>query len=296
MEKELASIKMLVIDIDGTLLNPEGKITPRTMAAVRAAQQAGIIVTLATARRYCNTAQVATELGLDIPLILYDGALIVQHPQATILHTHPLASDVAQQAVNLLVRHGIQPVVHPNCGLKEEIWTGPPTLDNIWLTAYFATFPEQMQRVPYEHLCISNSDPLRVVAFASEESIWNLIPDVSTLNCSSTTIKRGSYGSAEIAIMDPACSKASGVAALAQQLHIPLEQVMAIGDNNNDIRMLQSVGWGVAMGQASNAVKAAAKAVTSSNWEDGVALAIENHALLSSPIAASNSLNRTICR
>src|ERR1700756_273806 len=118
-------IKMLVIDIDGTLLNPEGEITPFTRAAVQAAQQAGILVTLATARRYCNTAPVAIELGLDIPLILYDGALIVEHPQGGILHTFPLAADVAQQAVDLLAARAIQPVVHPVSGLAEEIWTGP---------------------------------------------------------------------------------------------------------------------------------------------------------------------------
>src|SRR5437588_3432271 len=90
MEKVPASVKMLVIDIDGTLLTPEGKITGRTLAALRAAQQAGIVVTLATARRYCNTAKIATELGLDIPLILYDGALLMKHPDATIIHSHPL--------------------------------------------------------------------------------------------------------------------------------------------------------------------------------------------------------------
>lgn len=295
MEEEYANIKMLVIDIDGTLLNPDGAITPRTLAAVHAAQQAGIVVTLATARRYCNTAKVATDLGLDIPVILYDGALIVQHPQATVLHTSTLQADIAQQAVNLLVSHNLQPVVHPDRGLNEEIWTGPEHLDNLWLSAYFTTYPEQMRRLPYEHLCTGHPNPLRVVAFASEEAIWGVLPEVSTLKCSWTTIRRGSYGSAEIAIMDPGCSKASGVAALAQHLDIPLEQVMAIGDNNNDIRMLQSVGLGIAMGQASEAVKAAARVVTTSNREEGVALAIERYALLRSAIAFSNSLNRATC-
>ncbi|HYX50206.1 MAG TPA: HAD family hydrolase, partial [Ktedonobacteraceae bacterium] len=76
-----ALIKMLVIDIDGTLLTPEGSITARSMAAIEAAQQAGIATTLATARRYTNTAPIADELGLHTPLILYDGAIIMQHPQ-----------------------------------------------------------------------------------------------------------------------------------------------------------------------------------------------------------------------
>lgn len=291
---------MLVIDIDGTLLDPEGRITAPTMTAVRAAQEAGIIVTLATARRYSNTSKIADELGLTIPLILYDGAMIVQHPQQTILHTHTLRATIAQQAVEVLVRHHVQPVVHPNIGLREEIWTGPADFDNLWIEAYFTAYPELMRRMPYEELCAEHPDPLRVVAFTSEEAIHRLIPEIAALDCSWTSIKRGSYGSAELVVMDAGCSKASGVAALAKRLDIPLEQVMAIGDNNNDITMLQSAGWGVAMGQAPEAVKAAAMAVTASNWEDGAALAIERYALgegarEDASSAASNSLKRTTC-
>lgn len=295
MEMADARIRMLVIDIDGTLLTPEGHITAPTLAAVRAAQQAGIVVTLATARRYCNTANIASELGLDIPLILYDGAMIVQHPHKAILYTHPLRAEVGQQAVELLVRHKLQPVVHPATGIEEVIWTGPADFDNPWVAAYFTTFPEQVQRMSFETLCTGHPDPIRVVAFAPEEIIRTLLAEVSELDCAWTITRRGNYGSAELAIMNPSCSKASGVIELAQCLAIPLAQVMALGDNNNDIEMLQTVGWGVAMGQASEAVKAAARAITASNREDGVALAIERYALRSAATADSNSLNRLTC-
>lgn len=309
MEMTPERIQMLVIDIDGTLLNPEGKITPLTRTAVQAARQAGILVTLATARRYSNTAPVAIELGLDIPLILYDGALIVEHPPGGILHTNPLPASVGQQAVDLLASSGIQPVVHPAArvdqsavdamnrpiqGLAEEIWTGPADLDNLWVEAYFTAFPEQMRRMPYARLCEGHPDPLRVVAFADEETIMSVLPSVSTLDCSWNTTKRGNFGSAEIALMHSGCSKASGVKALAEHFGIPLEQVMALGDNNNDIEMLRAVGWGVAMGHAHDEVKAAARAITASNWEDGVALAIERYALGCPITTFSNSRSRTI--
>ncbi len=295
METAVARIRMLVIDIDGTLLAPDGTITRPTVAAVQAAQQAGIVVTLATARRYYNTVKTANELGLDIPLILYDGAMIVQHPHKTILHTHPLKADTGQQAVELLVRHKLQPVVHPSTGIDEQIWTGPADFDNPWVEAYFNSVPEQVHRMSFETLCTGHPDPIRVVAFAPEDIIHTLLPGVSRLDCAWTITRRGNYGSAELAIMNPSCSKASGVAELAQNLSIPLSQVMAIGDNNNDIKMLRSVGWGVAMGQASEAVKSAAKAVTASNWEDGVALAIERYALRCAATTDSNSLKRATC-
>jgi len=118
-----------------------------------------------------------------------------------------------------------------------------------------------------------------VVAFDAEETILGMSPEIAALDCSWTSIKRGNYGSAELVVMRAGCSKASGMTALAKQFGLPLSQVMAIGDNNNDIRMLQCAGWGVAMGQAPLAVKAAARAVTASNAEDGVAKAIERYAL-----------------
>ncbi len=289
------NIKMLIIDIDGTLLNPVGQITPATLASVRAARQAGIVVSLATARRYCNTAHIASELGLSGPIILYDGALIVRHPQGEVIYRRPLNAQIAQQGVDMLVQHGIQPVVHPNDDLLEEVWTGPEELDNLWLDAYFAAYPDRMRRKPHAALCSGQPDPLRVVAFTSHESIQAVLPAVDALRCSWTTIARGSYGSAELVIMDHGCSKASGVAALAEALAISMTEVMALGDNNNDIIMLRTAGWGVAMGQASAQVRAAAKAVTASNEEDGAAQAIWRYALGSAPQISSNSLKRATC-
>lgn len=291
-------IGMLVIDIDGTLLNPYGDITAPTRAAVQAAQQAGILVTLATARRYCNTRQIADVLGLHMPLILYDGALIVEHPQGTILHRETLDAAIAQQAVDILVRHGVQPVVHPDMGLDEQIWTGPDEFDNLWLDEYFTIFSDMVCRMPFAQLCAGKTDPLRVVAFDSEETILKVTPEIAALDCSWTSIKRGNFGSAELVAMRAGCSKASGMVALARQFGVPLDQVMAIGDNNNDREMLQCAGWGVAMGQAPQAVKAVARAVTATNAEDGAARAIERYALgngllearLASSTADSNAL------
>lgn len=277
--QDAPAIKLVAIDIDGTLLNPQGQITPRTVAAVRAAQEAGIVVTLATARRYLNTGPLADSLGLSIPLIIYDGALIIEHPQARILHSHPLQASVAQQAVDVLIRHAVQPVVHHVVGLQEEIWTGPAERDNAWIAQYFSDFPRVIRRMAYEELCVGQPDPLRVVAFAPEDVIARFAPEISALHCSCNSIKQGNYGYAEMAIMHTHCSKASGVVALARLLAIPLTQVMAIGDNNNDIEMLQAVGWGVAMGQAATHVKAVANAITANNTEDGVAQAIERYAL-----------------
>ncbi|MBO0796644.1 MAG: HAD family phosphatase [Ktedonobacteraceae bacterium] len=272
-------IKLIVIDIDGTLLSPQRTITPRTHAAIQAARQSGIIVTLATGRRYINVAPIADELGIGIPLILCDGSIIIEHPTSNVLFTQPLDASLAQQIVDVLVRHRIQPVVHHmNAGI-EESWTGHEEFDTPSVRLYFKAWPENTHRRPHATLCIGQPNPLRVVAFASLEEIYKLSEEISELNCSWNIVNTGNYGSSELAVMNPVCTKASGVQALARYFGIAMEQVMAIGDNNNDVEMLREVGWGVAMGQAEVHVKAAARAVTASNAEDGTAQAIERYAL-----------------
>jgi 5-amino-6-(5-phospho-D-ribitylamino)uracil phosphatase len=269
MKSPPQQIKLLVIDIDGTLLDPHRQITPRTRVAIRAAQAADVMVTLATGRAYSNSFQIADQLGIAIPVITYDGALILHHPDRTVIHTHTLAASVAQQAADILVEHRIQPVVHRMNGAGEEIWTGYAAFDNPELMGYLTIFPHA-QRMDHAMLCMNQPNPLRVVGFVSQGMLPRLASAMDVLDCTWYTIERGNYDCAEIAIMNKSCSKASAVVALARYLDIPLSEVMAIGDNINDIAMLQVVGWGVAMGQASDLVKEAADAVTASNAEDGV--------------------------
>jgi 5-amino-6-(5-phospho-D-ribitylamino)uracil phosphatase len=273
-------IKLIAIDIDGTLLTPQKSISLRTERAIQAAQAAGIVVTLATARRYENSKHFADMLGIRIPVITCDGALIIQHPSGNVIHTNLLDAELAQEATNLLVEHQIQPVIHHLRGDVEETWSGPVEYDNPELGRYFQEFP-LVQRMSHHRLCSGQPDHIRVVAFASEEAIARVAPAIAQLPCAWNRIKRGNYNCAEIVVMHPGCSKASGVKMLADHLKIPMEQVMALGDNHNDFEMLAAAGWGVAMGQAPERVKAIANAVTASNQDDGVAVAIERYALLS---------------
>ncbi|HTK06602.1 MAG TPA: Cof-type HAD-IIB family hydrolase [Ktedonobacteraceae bacterium] len=295
MEQQSPSIRLIVIDIDGTLLNPEQEITPRTRAAIKAAQDAGIVVTLATGRRYYSARPVAEDLGLEIPLILCDGGMIVQHPAGDLLQAQLLSADIGQQAVDIMRRYHIQPVSQSIRGKYEETRTGPQEYDSEWVINYFASFPYELIRLPYTELCSSQSDLLRIVAFTSLELAEEMSLEIAELPCSWNVTHLGSYQSAELVVMPPNCTKASGVKALADRLAIPMEQVMAIGDNSNDIEMIQEVGWGVAMGQALPRLKEVAHAHTASNAEDGVALAIERYALLSERTSASNSFSRSTC-
>ncbi len=293
MDSAPENIRLIAIDIDGTLLDPHKRLTERTREAVWAAQAAGIIVTLATARRYGNSRQFADELGLTGPLVTYDGALTVAHPQRTILAQQPLAADVAQQAEEIIARHRLQPIIHHFTSEAEQTWAGMPDLDHPELLSYFEDYPH-IRRMPISELCIGHPAPLRIIAFGSNEAFAPILPELATLNCAWYTIQRGNYGTGELAVMNKECTKADGVLALARYLNIQCSQIMAIGDNINDLEMLQTVGWGVAMGHAPALVREVADAVTASNREDGAALAIERYALRGrmARYASSNSRSR----
>ncbi|MBX5449539.1 Cof-type HAD-IIB family hydrolase [Thermogemmatispora sp.] len=291
-----AACKLLVIDIDGTLLTPGGEITEGTRAAIAEAQAAGVTVTLATARRYGNTASIARELALRAPLILYDGALIVEHPGGRILYSNPLPTQVVQQSIALFLAEGLQPVIQPLTNpLHEEVWIGPAELDSSWQQIYFTVHAAELRRLPRERLLTLDKPVLRLVALEAPERLRLLVPAVAALDCSWLLLERGNYQCGELSLLRAGCSKATAVAALAELLHIPLTEVMAIGDNENDIAMLSLVGFGIAMGQASAAVKQAARAITTSNSEDGVAYAIEHYLLRAARTSDSNSRRRSTC-
>ena len=297
MEDVGKNIRLITIDIDGTLLTPEGQITARTRAAIRAAQHIGVIVTLATARRYGGAQAVAEALGLELPLIVYDGTLIVSHPSRAILVSRTLDAEVTRQAIEIFRRHAIQPVLHPcedEFCLKEEVWTGPTENDNPGLTLYLTAAGERVRRMPYEVMSARATEALRVVAFAEQALVEQILPAISALDCAWNFAPLGSYGSAELAILPAGCSKASAVSALAERYEIPLTQVMALGDSYNDLEMLRLVGLGIAMGQAPEQVKAAAKAVTATNREDGVALALERFILANHPQATATLANELL--
>lgn len=293
MHQPSQPIKLIAIDIDGTLLNRDKQITRRTREAIQAAQAAGIIVTLATARRYENSIPFAEELAITMPLILCDGALTMQYPEHTIMATHLFDAAIAQQVADTMVEHAVQPVVHHMTEQGEETWSGPHDFDNVELATYFNYYPN-VKRHPYPTLCTGRPAPLRVVAFTSLETSNTVALHIARYECTCYTIERGNYNCAEIVAMNKSCSKATGLTTLAQRLDITMDQVMAIGDGVNDREMLQAAGWGVAMGHASYALKAVADAVTGNNSEDGAAQAIERYALRWERNFASNSPNRPI--
>ncbi len=196
-----------------------------------------------------------------------------------LLHTQWLPSTIAEQAIHVLVRHGIQPAIHHFIEQQEEIWTGPAMYDTPWIAGHLSSSPHLIKRFDYKKSVSDLVDPLRIVAYAPEALLLQTLPEIASLQCSWNITRSKFPGVAALAIMHHCCHKAEGVRQLAHYFEVGLEHVMAIGDDMNDCEMLEMVGWGVAMGQSHDKVKASAQVITTSNDEDGAALAIEKYAL-----------------
>src|SRR5207302_7675629 len=107
-------IRMVVADMDGTLMGVGGHVTPRVRAAIRAAIASGVLVTLATGRWFRSAQPIAREIGIELPIILHNGALVKDSLTGEILdHCHlPLA--MAEQAIAIIRAHGMQPIAYEN--------------------------------------------------------------------------------------------------------------------------------------------------------------------------------------
>lgn len=268
----------MVADLDGTLLDPFGHVTVRTKAAAARLRERDIPLVLATSRRLVGAGPIAEALGLDGPLILYDGALVRHHPSGRPLDTDSLLADTAQEVAEIMARHGLRPIAQHANAMSESLLMGPPQ-DETHDTAYVSLVGSHIQELSLDALCRGKPDPLRMVAFGPFERLSVAAREVAETGCGWQLLPLGNYGTSELTAFSPTASKANAVGALAKRLRISMEEVFAVGDGINDVSLLASVGLGVVMDNGGDEARAVAKAVAPSNDADGAAWAIETYVL-----------------
>ncbi|HEB4991299.1 sugar-phosphatase [Aeromonas hydrophila] len=265
--------KLIALDMDGTLLNSQGQISPRTHAAIAAARARGVTVVLASGRPLEGMSRYLVELGLtgqDDYVICYNGALVQQVADQRIIRSQLLtgsdASAIAALADELGINvHGfsvsrglISPRVSPYTEHESRLIDMPIKLLD------FATLPadEQILKV-----MMIDPEPLLSPAIAK-------LP--AELYQRYTVVRSAPYF---LEFMNKQSNKGTGVAALAEHLGLDASQVIAVGDAGNDHHMIEYAGLGVAMGNATDDIKALAQHTTGRNDEDGVAQVIERFIL-----------------
>jgi Cof subfamily protein (haloacid dehalogenase superfamily) len=268
-------IRLIALDIDGTLVGENLVIGERTLAAVTEATRRGIAVSLVTGRMVTSATPFAEALGLTGPIVGQQGALIRRMPAAAskrpgrLLYHRPLAPAITIEVVRWCLDHGLTP--HFNhlewmiVGSNEER-----------LEEYRLFVGDRLRIVP-DILARAARPVTKVVAIGPGEHPLELLDEARAdfAGRAEVTLSHPRF----IEFLAPDVSKGQAVRWLARRLRIPLEQCMAVGDQYNDLEMISEVGHGVAMPSAPDAVKAAARYVAPPVAEEGAAQMIERIAL-----------------
>jgi Cof subfamily protein (haloacid dehalogenase superfamily) len=274
------SIRLLAVDIDGTLTDPQFKVSERNVAALRAAHQAGIAIMLATGRRHDYALPIAQQLGFPLVLVSSNGAVVRSSAGETYF-----TDFLSAQTVVKLIRHMDS---FRGCAV---LTFDRPTHDALVLER-FEELNQSISRwlevnrpyiryvSPLEQAVVQE-DPVQAMycgPVARMLEAQRRLAEAEFLD--EITILRTQYDHRDLSILDILtrdCSKGHALRRWAEQNGLAREQVMAIGDNYNDLEMLEFAGLPVIMGNASEDLKRAGWRLTASNQEDGVALAVEEY-------------------
>ncbi|MGH2461902.1 MAG: HAD hydrolase family protein [Chloroflexota bacterium] len=273
------TIRLVAIDVDGTLLDPEGTLRPRVAAAVKDTLATGCQVVLATGRRVPTAGPIARRLGIST-LILMDGAVVYDLESASVRYERTLDSSLGRQAIELVRGAGLPPVLFESPSGGGRIFVSPVELDNPE-TAGFLGQRGEVCRLPVEQLP-GVARVASVAGMGGQSAIDRLAEAARRVTCLQAvrwTPSSAGYRTDVLGLTAPNISKGNALLWLAEQSGLPREATLAIGDFENDVDMLTKAGVGVAMGNAIASVKAVARDVVADNRNDGVAEALEKWVL-----------------
>lgn len=255
-----ASIRLVAIDLDDTLLGPDHRISPANAAAVRWLVGQGLAVVLASGRMHAATIPFARELGLGGPVLSYNGALVKVADTDETIHHVPLPAEAAAEIVAFANAHDY----HLNYYLDDVLYVRE---QDYWADLYHSRTGSVVHpvgdlaqfdgREPTKIILLDEAPVTRrlLETFAGRSSRWSAL------------ISHPEY----LEFMHPRVSKAFGLHVIGERLGIVASQMIAFGDSGNDVPMLQYAGLAVAMGNATAEVKAVADVVAGSSAEDGFA-------------------------
>jgi len=262
-------VKLVLSDVDGTLLDNNKNLTPGAPAAVQRLYSAGIRFTLASARPPRLTRELVRELHVREPFACFNGALIVG-PDETVLHQLPMAASDAQRVANKIFRCGFDLWVYAGSEWYVSNPTGPHVEHQEELMKCKAT--------PLLTHDMSQFHVLKLVGVSDDqEAVARVEKQMSALpGTSISAIRSSPY---YLDVTQARANKGQVVLTLSKMLHVPPTQIATIGDMNTDTLMFKQSVVSIAMGNATDDVKAKAKYVTKSNEKDGFAYAMDHFVL-----------------
>jgi Cof subfamily protein (haloacid dehalogenase superfamily) len=276
-------ISVVLSDVDGTLVDSRKRITKRAKAAIQKLSDAGIKFAIASARPPRGMAMIAAEIALSGPIAALNGGMLVDPNSMSILMQQPLDRETARAVIGLLDRYGLDVWVYagvnwylrnlnaPHRESEEKVVQFGP----IKVKDFEAALDEGVVKV------LGVSDDLALVAKA-EKSIQDELQSFGPGGSLPQSQEQGAQICAvrshpfHLDITDANANKGAVVDFLSDLLQIPSTQFATIGDSPNDVLMFRRSGYSIAMGQADDAVKMSATAITAGLDDEGFAKAIEN--------------------
>ena len=250
-------IRLIALDLDGTLLDPAGQITDETKAAIAQARQAGIKVVLSTGRSVQEAADFSAQAGCDNLSVCLGGAVLSDNATGAHLRRWDIPADVSRKALELCLNRDIELMIFAG----EQI-----VLDPFSQQSLSKTFPYPV----FHNAAVVSQDP---IAYLEEHDLpltkihgdWNRpaypLEELSQLH----GVELTSSNDHDFELVPAGVNKGRTLALLALLWGIPLDQCAAVGDSENDLAMLQAVGTPIAMGNGCEAVKAAARHIAPDN-------------------------------
>lgn len=271
----MTGYRLLVLDVDGTLVNKRGAVSAADRAAIKKAAALGVPTSLSTGRVIQACRELIRELSLDGYHIFYDGALVTNLATGEELYARPISGAVVKDAVEFAWASGTYLELYSTSHFfaEREHWSDDIHRRFFRVEPTFTDFSGiwERERIIKAELVVHNAaEEVKAAEFRRHfgrrlrfsTASTPAFPDVRFIN-----------------ITDPGVSKGKALEALAARLGVRLEDVMAIGDGSNDIPLLEAAGLAVAMGDAPDEVKAVAGHITLDVDHSGVAAAVERFLL-----------------
>ncbi len=265
-----SDIRLLLSDVDGTLVTNDKVLTEGAQDVAQALAAAGISLALASSRPPRGMSMFVAPLGLTLPMVGCNGAIMV-NPDLSVIEVHRIDARAAVQAVAFLTTQELDVWIYTETEWLVRDPKGAHVAREAWILGFdpvvVGAFSDDHLASALKIVGVSNDYPL---VAASETAAQALLGRSASATRSAAHF---------LDITSPLANKGAAVVALAKRLNLANNQIATIGDMPNDVLMFQQSGFSIAMGNASDAVKAAASVVTDTNDNDGFAKAVQRFLL-----------------
>ncbi len=262
-------ISALISDVDGTIVNHDKEVTPRSRDAAARLKAKGIGLAVISSRPPRGMRMLVEPLGLTMPLAGYNGGQFTS-PTLEPLEDHALAPDVARRTHDMLAAKGIDVWVFSGLDWMVRKADGPHVAREEHTVQFAATVVDNFDSaLARAHKIVGVSDDYEALARVEAEV-------QAALGSTASAARSQKY---YFDVTHPQANKGAGFHRLAALLGVPLAEIAVIGDGGNDVAMFEQCPFSIAMGNASDEVKKHARFVTSSNDEDGFAAAVDKYIL-----------------